>query len=176
MKTHDEFPIFVLPLGRLAKLADVALVPIMYLVSMSFVDAPQRTHFWNNTKLGPYDVVYLTQEMVVFLRAVKARKPWLAKFIPLFHMPIIGGWKQYVVLKPVHYNEEPFEGDWYIGWSTLDLIGVSRIPNKGPVRLLRGPAPVCFFAIDMDGKQLKLKKDGEGTIGKRCEFSRLPLL
>jgi len=158
----------------MAKLADVALVPIMYLVAWSLVDAPQRTHFWNNTKLSPHNVENLALEMRLFFRGVEARKPWLARFIPLFHMPIFGGWKEYVVLSPVRYNKEPFEGEWYVGWITLDLIGVSRIPNYGPVRLLLGPAPVYFFAVSEIG-QLRLKKDGEGEIGKKCPFSHLPL-
>ena len=169
-----------LELGCIRRLADKAMVPVMRIVSGTFVDCPQQTHFWNNTKLqignitcpeGLIDGYHLKHDFMVFEPSVTACRPWIARFVPLFHIPIFGGWKEYVVIAPVNEVDE-----WYVGWVTLDLIGISRIKLGGPVVLLRGPAPVYFFGINGNGVQIKLWEVGHGVIGKESLFSHLPHL
>lgn len=91
--------------------------------------------------------------------------------IPLFHLPILGGWKNYVVLEPYCKAQE-----WHIGWISEDVSGISRIKVRGPARLLLGPCNVSFFGINTDGYQIAIQKVGEGQIGDRGKYAQTPLL
>ncbi|KKQ46125.1 MAG: hypothetical protein US63_C0006G0002 [Candidatus Moranbacteria bacterium GW2011_GWC2_37_8] len=44
--------IIVPSLGWLAKLADILMVPLMYLISGTLKEVPQRGHRWNNVRLS----------------------------------------------------------------------------------------------------------------------------
>jgi hypothetical protein len=154
-------------LGRLAKVVDALFVPLMYLVSGTISEQPQRTHYWNIMKLTPSDVVKLDKSLMVCRDgsiAVSGRQ-WI-----LFHIPILAGWRNYVVLQP------EIAGEWRIGWITDDAQDVSLFSLLGPIRLLVGPAKTCFFGLDRDGQQIKVKEIGSGRIGQGGQFSGLPLL
>lgn len=89
-----------------------------------------------------------------------------------FHLPRLGGWKNYVVL-------EPTSGDgkgWHVGWIAGNVIGVSRIPLNGPVRVLVGSGKVSWFGVNSDGGQIKLRQVGIGRIGDGGTFAKIPLL
>jgi hypothetical protein len=89
-----------------------------------------------------------------------------------FHMPIFGGWRDYVVLAPTE------DTGWYVGWVVPygGHCGISRIKLRGPVRMLKGPDPTTFFALRAsDGKQILIRSIGAGSLGDRGFFSRLPL-
>ncbi|OGD32372.1 hypothetical protein A3C91_04950 [Candidatus Azambacteria bacterium RIFCSPHIGHO2_02_FULL_52_12] len=165
--------IHVQPLGWLARLADIGIMPLMYLISRTFKEAPQQTHFWNNTKLKSYAVEYLAKECMVRCDGVPASTRWHG--IPIFHIPIFGGWKDYIVLEPS--DPARVSQEWYVGWITDDVIGISRIILRGPVRLLLGPCPVSFFGINAEkGKQLAVHKIGDGRIGNGGPHAQTPLL
>ena len=88
-----------------------------------------------------------------------------------FHLPVLGGWRQYVVLEPEDTQ------DWYVGWILSDAIGISRIKLIGPVRLLIGPDDVSFFGINgKDYGQIPIRKIGEGRIGSGGSYAQMPLL
>ena len=66
---------------------------------------------------------------------------------------------------------------WHIGWRVSDgRLSVSLIPLTGPVRILRGPGSVEFFALESNGGQIKLQRLGRGVIGDGSKFAQLPLL
>lgn len=162
--------IHVPPLGRLARIADYCMVPLMYLVSGTLSESPQKTHKWNNKKLTHADVRHLSFLQMVQSVGVPASQRWFGK-IPLFHMPIFGGWKRYVLLSPIAERNIV----WHVGWIAGDVIGVSRISCTGPVRVLIGPSVVAHFGLDTDGRQVPVVKIGEGSIGDGSPFGRFPL-
>ena len=88
-----------------------------------------------------------------------------------FHIPIIGGWRDYVVVSPASHES------WYIGWISAQSLAVSRIKVTGPIRMLLSSESVSFFAINpKNGEQVPLKKIGVGRIGDKGPHSQLPLL
>ncbi len=108
--------------------------------------------------------------MKVRCSGVSTVRRWLFGF-PIFHVPIFGGWRDYVVLSPYSVNQE-----WHVGWIASDVCGISRIKLSGPVRMLLGPGDVEFFGIDMEGCQIPICKIGQGKIGDGGKYKRTPLL
>ncbi len=143
------------------RLADALLVPLMYLVSGTWHEVPQRTHFWNNRKLRREEMVRLDPNYLVHVPGVSdaARQRYLA-LLPKFHMPIIGGWREYVV-----FTAAPDIPSWHIGWVAPDVAGVSLVPITGQVRVLCGPADVWFFGVTPGGDQIQIAPVGYGRIG-----------
>ncbi len=153
-----------------ARLADILIVPFMYLLSGT-TESPQRTHRWNQVRLRHDQVNYLLSEKMVFCKGVESS----VRFHKLrFHIPILGGWRDYVVIQP-----EESVGGWHIGWTTADAVGVSRIVLHGPVRMLLGPGDVLFFGIRSESDnqiQILIRKIGSGRVGDRGPYRKVPLL
>ena len=164
--------IHIPPLRWHARLADWVMMPIMYIVSGTLSEAPQRTHWWNNEMLTARNVKYLLPHTMVRSSGISSKKRFRSKVIPIFHLPIFGGWRHYVVLEPLCSQGAP----WHVGWITKDVIGVSWITLNGPVRVLIGPEAVSHFGLNTDGTQVAVKKIGRGTIGNEGPYARLPLL
>lgn len=142
----------------------------MYLASGSF-ESPQRTHRWNNTKLKELDLRFLDARYTVKLSKKNRTKDRSLFGLPVFHIPILSGWKCYDVL------DVSSEKTWHIGWLADEARGISRIPLTGPVRVLLGPSSVRFFAIDaVTGHQIPLEYKASGRVGNGGPFCHLPLL
>lgn len=157
--------------GFLGKIFDYLFIPVMYLLQGNFREVPQRTHRWNNVHLQNFDISNLIAEKIEIVEGQPgAHQRWLGP-IPLFHMPVFGGWKKFVVLKPKVDIDE-----WYIGWVAFDALGYSKIPLKDSVRMGLGPRQAQFFGLDKDGNQIDVDVVGHGFIGKAREFSKIPLL
>lgn len=158
------------PLGFIERLIDFLFIPIMYVVAGNFMEKPQQTHLWNRKKLSLEEVDSLDQSLSTVVHGVvtKVERHGGVRF----HMPIIGGWRDYVVLSP----ENPLEG-WYVGWHTSDNSGVSRIKLSTPVRMLISPSDINFFAFSNDGGQISIKEIGRGKVGDGSDYSKkYPLL
>lgn len=163
----------VRPLGWLARLADVLMVPVMYIVSGTLNESPQRTHRWNNKKLSHGEVAHLSQKAMVQCSGISTARTRFLSFIPLFHVPVLGGWRRYVVLVP----ESNLYRRWLVGWIAEDARGVTCLPLRGPVRMLLGPKDVAFFAIDVEsGEQIVLTKIAKGIVGQGGPYAHVPLL
>lgn len=163
------FRIAVPPLGRLALCADWLMRPVMRLLSGALREEPQRTHRWNNRRLSPEEVAVLNTDAMIR----RAGDPDAMRFKPiLFHIPCLGGWKKYVVVRPFSQRHQR----WHIGWLTPHVNGMSLVQLEGPVRVLLGPEPVKFFGVDAQGEQIIVHCIGEGTIGDGSPYSRMPLL
>lgn len=161
------YTVYVKPLGFWARLADLLMTPIMYAVSGTLKEESQRTHRWNNTKLA--EINWLCKTGLVRCEGI-GKKRWYESLV--FHMPIFGGWRNYVVLRP----RNP-QGEWYVGWRVNGKVGISRFRIKGAVRMLVGPDDVEFFGIDTrTGKQRFIHEVGRGYIGNGGPYSRMPLL
>lgn len=158
------------PLGKLAKIADALLVPFMYLVSGTIREAPQGGHRWNNIRLRPADIGHLSRDKMVHCKGVATR--FSSRFLFLYHIPVLGGWRDYVVLVPELRGTE-----WHVGWIIGDAIGVSQIELFGPVRMLIGPGDVSFFGISAEShEQITIKEIGRGRIGESGPGSKIRLL
>lgn len=163
--------LLVPPLGRLAKLADKLMVPVMYLVSGAFTEKPQRTHRWNNLHLQTHDVSHLDPKKMVHSGGLHGAIPYIGNRIR-FHIPPIGGWRNFLVVVP-----EDAKQIWYVGWWTKSVVGVSQIPLHGPVRLLQGPEDASFFGISaFDNTQIRISKGGVGRVGDGGPYKNIPLL
>lgn len=153
----------------LGRTADYLMLPVMYLLQGVFNESPQRTHRWNNMHLKNVDINTLESDKIIFFDGdVSAQRRWLGP-IPLFHMPVFGGWKKFGVIKPVKEIEE-----WFIGWVAFDALGVSQIPLKNKVRIGLGPRQAEYFGLDTQGRQISIEIVGEGYIGKAGLFARVP--
>ncbi len=157
--------------SRLEILLDYLMLPIMYILQWNFFETPQRTHFWNNTKLAILGTHALDSTSMISVPGDStATQRWLG-YVPIFHMPIFGGWKEYVVIAP-HVDQDV----WFVGWLVGDTAGISRVTLRSPVRLLLGSSPAHFFGLNEHGEQIVIREIGRGTIGKRGQFSKYPLL
>ena len=164
-------PITIRKQGIVSKCGDVLMLPIMYLLQFPSFERPQRTHIWNNSKYSVADIGHLDPEFFVSVAGdTEATKRWLGP-LPIFHMPIFGGWRRYVVLRP-----KTMQDQWFIGWIPGDVIGISDIVLSDSVRLLRGPQTVYFFGLNEHGEQIELELIGEGELRKPNQFASAPLL
>ncbi len=151
---------------------DEYMKPVMYLLSGTLSESPQETHPWNRHSLAKDDVRLLQESHMVRCGKMFGRARWFG-WVPVFHIPVIGGWRDYFVIVP---RKELREGEvWYAGWIADDVIGVSQIPLTGPVRLLRGSVDARFFGLDTDGNQISVQLIGTGRIGDGGPFSQVPL-
>ncbi len=155
-------------LGLLPLIGDLLMFPLMW-AFVSLKGLPQRTHLWNIRNFSPGERNRINQHMTAtFPGNPRAQKRGKIRA----HLPIwLGGWDEYVVVAPGDHNQQ-----WYVGWMAGDnFAGMSLIPLCGPVRVLIGPGPVGFFALDEDGKQIQIHTLGRGNISKLGKFSRFPL-
>ncbi len=158
------------PLRPWEKLLDIILIPIMRLVSGAPAEEPQRSHVWNVKTLTPRDVENLDKSLMV-TNSGMSRGVQRSKIIPRHHIPIFGGWKNYIVISP----KNP-EAGWFIGWNTHKVTEHSRIELRTPVRMLVAPEQVQFFAFSISGEQIRIEQIGEGVVGDKSQYSKLPLL
>ncbi len=141
---------------------DCACEPVMAWAQEYVKEATQETHFWNNRRLRPGELLGLEDMMVVNIDGDPAALRRLGWWDWRFHIPRWGGWREYVVLQP-----ELSDSVWYPGWLWGESAGgISLKPLMGPVRLLRGPGAVSFFGVDAMGYQVPLRNIGYGRIGE----------
>lgn len=159
--------IVIKPLGPVACFWDFVFDPVMRIMCGTWYENPQRTHRWNNYHLRTENVAHLSREMMVCHDGL----PGETSVYPLFHLPVFGGWRNYVVAMPVEKQQE-----WYIGWIAGSFAGVSRIPIAVMARVLVGPGSVCWFGINANGDQIPIQKIGVGCIGEGGVFAQITLL
>jgi len=166
-----KFTDVVKPQGFFGRLADMLMLPVMYLIQRSFYEVPQRTHFWNNIKIRDGWTIDRLRMGCYFLAFRGDPSASARRFfgIPLMHL---GGWKTFKVIEPENHTDE-----WFVGWYPGDeAAGVSQVPLTGPVRVLIGQGEVSFFALDRAGNSLPLRQVGGGKIGQAGTFAKIPLL
>lgn len=160
--------IHIKPTGLAEWAADMIMAPIMYLVSGTIREKPQRTHPWNVCRMPQVLIGQIDRNKTVSFRGIQtAVQPHIARL----HLPILGGWRHYEVLEPTGKQDV-----WRIGWIAAEQIKVSKVPLRGPVRVLLGPSPVSFFGVGSDGSQIEIKRIGSGMIGRGGPYTKMQLL
>lgn len=163
------------PLGWFEKTLDMLFLPIMYAIlwlSGGYGECPQLTHYWNNLKLQRSLIPNNSLMCLVRGFPEKVRKQGNIFMNALFHIPFLGGGKNYVVVSPINIPE----GGWYAGWHNEHVNGVSRILVHTPVRLLVGRDDIHFMGFDSQGNQILVRVVFHGKIGDAGLFRKLPLL
>lgn len=160
----------IIPPSGWSYLADACMKPIMLLVSGALKEAPQETHFWNNHKLPAELLAWLWREKMVKVVGIPDVPPAYLGPVPRMHLPIFGGWKDYVAL------EVTKDIPWYVGWRTARVCGISRIPVTGHrIRCLVGGEDTEFFALTAAGHQLTVRLLLRGIVGDGGPFCQVPL-
>ncbi len=160
------------PLPWWTRWLDRLLLPLMHVATGTFFfrGKPQRTHRWHVQPI-PCKVKSTLDKcsMVIHFGDQKAAKRHLFG-LPICHLPIIGGWRVFVVVCPVEAAAA-----WHVGWICKDSAGINRIPLCGPVRMLVGPDKVRFFGVcPTTGAQIPLRKLGAGKLWSR-RYRHIPL-
>ncbi len=161
------------PLGIFEKTLDILFLPIMYAIawiSGGFGESPQMTHRWNNFR---FSADGLDTSIMCRVKGISEKVQKQGNFFQnaLFHIPFLGGSKNYVVVSPLN----PSQG-WHAGWHNEYVTGVSRILVTKPVRLLIGPNPINFMGFDSAGRQILVRVVWYGKIGDAGPFKKLQLL
>lgn len=155
------------PLNKIVRVIDYAMIPLMFILGGFKRDAIQETHPWHSWK--KFDRNKINQKLAVIHDGTD-RMTFHRRFLFLFHVPVLGGWKKYSVLSATNHK-----GTFYIGWVVFDndrlaYQGIHRLPIKNrAVRLLDGPPNFhgYYFAIDSTGTPIPLEKIGSGVLGDR---------
>lgn len=154
------------------RVLDFFLWPFMWLLAGTKLELPQETHYWHIQKIDCNIIEKtLSSDLNIVLEGDdKSRFSMDISNFGLFHMPIFGGWKNYIILKA-----ESFTHHWNIGWRIYSNTPVAaskceiqKLPISSPfIKLLKGlpGQKVEFFAIDSDGSQAPLHLVGEGRLG-----------
>ncbi len=173
--------------GVVGRFFDLLMKPLMYWLQGNWYEEPQRTHFWNNSRLTDDQIALLDVSKMVICESDKTAVPRKTKLwgLPIFHMPRFGGWKKYIVVAP----KNNFGGEWYIGWfaredSCTIIAGYSNVPiiavfapfsiehDNGFVRVLVGQKPCLFFGLNSKGEQIEVISEYSGRINeKQGEYS-----
>jgi len=158
----------VKPLSPLFYVFDYFLTPIMFILGGLNMDSIQETHYWHCSNIDPR-MINNNLGMLVHGNDPSTKTNKLLP-LPLFHMPILGGWKNYFIMKAA--AEVKY---WHVGWSHLEYpVGFRastkvhrlRIYDKY-IKLLNMPIghETLFFGFDNNGKQIPVKIIDEGILG-----------
>jgi len=160
---------FIIPtFSKYYKSMDQVLEPIMLILGGFKKDSVQQTHPWHVRNIDPN---LISKENSLSFEGSDYYTIYKTQKGPGFHIPILGGWKKYVVLE-VESSNTP----WYIGWIVYDKnnngeiifsqININPI-NQNKVKVLSGSPNLYgyFFAIDKKGNQIKVEKIGDGVLG-----------
>ena len=159
----SEAPLRPLPYGLLKRMADVAISPLRLLAAGGRAYDINHSSPWSCHEVDP-DAI--DPEKVLTVPGVKGQKPG-KKLTPRFQMPVAGGWLDYIVLRPQFKGGDELDKLlFHIGWvSVAGKAELNDRPIQGAVRVLRGPDPTAFFAVNGLGQQLRLKCIGAGRLG-----------
>lgn len=149
------------------RLLDYLMIPIMWILSGFKNDSPQETHHWHMQEIDPnlvpdkVGIAVMGDDKSKF----KGRSP-----IGLNHMPIFGGWTNYVILQA-----NGIAGHWHVGWKVKflakgkkDICEIHKLKiYDDKIKVFKGinDSKKIFFGLDEAGKFIPLKIVGKGTLG-----------
>ena len=150
---------------------DCILSPFMFLLGGLKMDSIQQTHGWHTLDVDP-NVVDLKKSLTVIGSDASKFNNFgrIIDHLGVFHMPIFGGWKNYVILE----CKDTF---WYVGWLSKGFSQAHCLPIKGSkVKVLTGIKgnKTVFFGVDKNGNQVPIKKLAQGILGDG-KYKSVPL-
>lgn len=139
---------------KIYTLLDVFLRSLMYLLQGNITEKPQETHPWHVKRF-----VWKTKGLLIEGNDHDSKfgQSGIPKRFGLFHMPILGGLKKYVILENSNYNNY-----WNIGWN--DQIQKLKIYDKR-IKLLVGKEDFDAYGLSDDKTEVNLKITDFGKIG-----------
>lgn len=150
---------------------DYVLLPFMVILGGFKKDVVQQTHAWHCKNIDPKKIDLTKSVEVKGSDSSKYENTGgIFKHLGLFHMPIFGGWKNYIVL-------ESKESPWYVGWLSCEFSQLHCLPIKGnKVKVLTGKkgTKTLFFGVNQNVEQVIIKSVAEGKLGDG-EFNKVPL-
>lgn len=171
-------------LSLATKIGDIALWPFMWAAcgfrATGFRTGDiQNSHPWHCQRVGEEALRTLDRDLMLRIDAPKEKA--MRRIPPFFHLPALGGWRDYVVI-------EAGAPEFFIGWAIPEatndtdnpiykIAQLNKLPLMTPVKMLRsGDAPwVDMFAVNSDGDQLELSIVDEGKLGDN-KHPNYPLL
>ncbi|HEY0784572.1 MAG TPA: hypothetical protein VGD62_01800 [Acidobacteriaceae bacterium] len=134
----------------------------------------QETHYWHCQAIGDTAKAALDPcRTVVIAGDERSSVPNNRVFpFPMFHAPVLGGWRKYALLRVDSAAEH-----WHIGWvhravplGARPRAHVQALPiAEREIRILRQAVGYVteFFAVAPAGEQLSLHLVAEGELGDR---------
>jgi hypothetical protein len=157
-------------LSRSASIADQIMWPLMFVLGGLKRDSVQETHFWHNQSIDRSEINSLLSVVVSGDDERAIVKTNRIFPFPMFHVPIFGGWRNYVVLQvqsDISY--------WHVGWIHRTCTSGSRLLEtvqrlriiEPRVKVLTQPIGFVteYFAIGPLGEQLPLAVVDHGVLG-----------
>jgi len=150
------------------RLCDKLYLPIMFLVGGFKADSIQETHPWHIQKLN-HQLIDAEKASPIFRGNDKSVFKKHAIF--LFHMPILGGWRDYSIYEIDENAPTPFN----VGWIEISpehpnpSVFVNKLPiYERKIRLLDGSSlyQMAVFAVSKDGRQIPVTRVGGGKLGE----------
>jgi hypothetical protein len=160
--------VLVRELSLLERALNRALSPLMYIAGGLKRDSVQETHAWT---CQPLRTDQLDPALGAEVRGDDESKASNSRFpFPRFHVPILGGWRSFVVLQ-VELDSLP----WYVGWLHIRVperskrrMELQRLPIRDrAVRVLKHPTGfvTLFVGYDSLGRQIPVRLIAEGRLG-----------
>lgn len=145
---------------------DLLLFPLMWILSGFKLELPQETHPWHMQEIDEMQIP--KDKLIEFIGNDNSK--FSNKDKPFFHVPVLGGWRDYIVLEAENYGKY-----WRIGWilkyhnsNQKTDSQIQKLKIKSPyIKLLSGidDSKKYFFAVSENGNFADLKIVGSGTLG-----------
>jgi len=153
------------PLPQWARVVDWLLLPIKHVASGTFFfgGRPQQPHSWHVQIVPPEAFAALDKDIMVSHDGDPAATRRCVLGLSMAHLPILGGWRHFVAVRPV----DPICA-WHIGWSTKEGVFINRTPLYTAIRKMVGPDKVYVFGVcAKTGKQIALKRICGGRLWRQ---------
>lgn len=136
------------------RILDYLLYPLMYVLQGNLTDSPQETHPWHVKK-------HRWKSKGVLIKGddvnSKFGQSGISKYLGLYHMPIFGGLKKYIVIE-----NKKFKKYWNVGWN--NEMQILKIYDS-KVKLLPGKESYYIHALSDGSKEVSVKVVDSGRIG-----------
>ncbi|MBI2621100.1 MAG: hypothetical protein HYW63_00445 [Candidatus Levybacteria bacterium] len=144
---------------------DYLLFPLMWILCGFKLELPQETHRWH---MRNYPSIKVPKNKIVKITGDDPSRHSVKGF-PFYHIPLLGGWKKYIILEAKNYRKF-----WNVGWivefkdrdEVIYQIQGARIYSPF-IKLLKGisDSDKTFFAVGDDGNFADIKQIDEGVLG-----------
>jgi hypothetical protein len=148
------------------RIIDYFMVPLMWVAGGFKSDSMQETHMWHFQKFA---CALVPDGKGVEIPGTETS--WMQeRHLILVHIPLIGGWKEYVVLEASGYKKY-----WNIGWKVkyydkkkkekCEIQKLRIYDSRARVLAGQNDSKKIFFALNEKGEAINLKKVGVGRLG-----------